>query len=116
MYPDCKKMVAYGEFRAPYEGDKSDTRFIYYGIQYLLDNFINVRWTEQDVERADLFYKTHNAGFTPYPYPKVLVHLFSANNWASSLFTRVPITSASRFLRFSFYHIILITLITHSPP
>ena len=33
MYPDSKKMVAYGEFRAGFQGDKADTRLIVYGMR-----------------------------------------------------------------------------------
>jgi len=80
MYPECQKMVAYGEFRAPYEGDSSDTRFIFTGMRYIIENFIAVPWTVEDVERADMFYKTHNAGFQPYPYPKDLFMKFVKEN------------------------------------
>jgi len=47
----------YGEFRVGYEKDKEDTRIVAYGIRYLIDNYIAKRWTMEDVERADLFYK-----------------------------------------------------------
>ncbi len=73
MYPDSKKAVGYGEFRKPYGGDKTDNRFVFYGIRYLVENFLCRRWTKEDVEKADLFYSTHNAGHTPFPFPK---HLF----------------------------------------
>lgn len=85
MYPDCQKMVAYGEFRSPYplqlktEKDK-DTRFVFYGMRYMLENYIAVPWTEDDVNKADLFYKTHNAGFSQYPYPKDLFMKFVKEN------------------------------------
>lgn len=73
MYPDSKKAVGYGEFRKPYGGDKTDNRFVFYGIRYLVENFLCRRWTKEDVEKADLFYSTHNAGHTAFPFPK---HLF----------------------------------------
>jgi nicotinic acid phosphoribosyltransferase len=42
------------------------------------------RWTVRDVERADLFYKTHNTGrdgsFCAYPYPKELFLKFIREN------------------------------------
>lgn len=52
MYPDAKKMVAYGEFRAPFEKDKKDHRFVCYGIRYIIDTYVNVRWTMADVEKV----------------------------------------------------------------
>ena len=33
MYPEAKKIVAYGEFRSPFEGRKDDQRLIFYGIR-----------------------------------------------------------------------------------
>lgn len=74
MYPDSKKAVAYGEFRKAYGGDKTDNRFVFYGIRYLVENYLNHQWTHEDVEKADRFYRTHNAGHTPFPFPK---HLFT---------------------------------------
>jgi len=73
MYPDCKHMVAYGEFRAPFNNDKEESRFVSYGIRYIVETFLNRKWTMEEVEKADLFYKTHNAGYTPFPFPKNLV-------------------------------------------
>lgn len=80
MYPEAKRMVAYGEFRAPYNKDESDSRFVYYGIRYIIENFVAVQWTEEDVELADKFYSTHNAGFQPYPFPKDLFLKFVREN------------------------------------
>jgi len=37
-----------------------------------VDHYLNRRWTVEDVEKAELFYSTHNAGKTPYLYPKEL--------------------------------------------
>lgn len=69
-------MIAYGEFRAPFNKDTSDTRFVFYGMQYFLQRYLFRQWTMEDVERADKFYSTHNAGFTNYPYPKELFEKF----------------------------------------
>lgn len=33
QYPACKRMVAYGEFRAPYNNNKEDSRLVSYGIR-----------------------------------------------------------------------------------
>jgi nicotinic acid phosphoribosyltransferase len=41
-------------------------------MRYIIDNYVNVRWTEEDVELADQFYKTHGVGFTQFPFPKDL--------------------------------------------
>ncbi len=73
MYPDSSKMVAYGEFRAPYETNKEDHRFVFYGMRYIIENYIAQPWTMEELEQVELFYKTHNTGFTPFDFPK---HLF----------------------------------------
>lgn len=38
-------MVAYGEFRAPFEKDKEDSRFVFWGIRYYVENYLNHKWT-----------------------------------------------------------------------
>uniref|UniRef100_A0A6B2L2A5 Nicotinamide phosphoribosyltransferase n=1 Tax=Arcella intermedia TaxID=1963864 RepID=A0A6B2L2A5_9EUKA len=73
-------MVAYGEFRAPYDNDKTDTRFVFYGIRYIIENYLSKPWTVQDVENAEKFYSTHGAGNTPYPYPRDLFLKFVKEN------------------------------------
>jgi nicotinic acid phosphoribosyltransferase len=65
-------MVAYGEFRSPYDKDPTDSRFVFYGSRYLIENYISHQWTEEDLQRADDFFSTHNVAKTPYPYPKEL--------------------------------------------
>jgi hypothetical protein len=80
MYPGAQRMVAYGEFRRGYDGDKEDTRLIFYGIRYIVENFLNYRWTEKDVQQAAAFYSTHNAGKTDYPFPKELFEKFVKEN------------------------------------
>ncbi|KAF9982724.1 hypothetical protein BGZ65_002559 [Modicella reniformis] len=92
IYPKAQKMVAYGEMRQAYEMDPHDNRIVFYGIRYILgwdliistvmmvvvnprdsiEKYVAKRWTLQDVEQAQLFYATHNAGFTPFPFPKDL--------------------------------------------
>ena len=37
-----------------------------------IENYLAKKWTLQDVEQAEVFFATHNAGFTPFPYPKDL--------------------------------------------
>ena len=82
MYPEAELMVAYGEFRAPFQKDPNDSRFVFYGMRYIIENFVAVQWTEEDVEQADLFYRTHGAGNTPFPFPK-------ASHAAASCFVAV---------------------------
>ncbi len=82
QYPDAaniKKMVAYGEFRCGYPR-MADNRITYYGIRYIVETVLNHQWTVAEVEKADKFFATHNAGFTPYPYPKDLFLKFIAEN------------------------------------
>lgn len=80
QYPDSNKMVAYGEFRKPYQGLEEDHRFVFYGIRYIVETYLNKKWTVEDVEKAEIFYKTHNVGFTEYPYPKDLFMKFVKEN------------------------------------
>jgi hypothetical protein len=50
-------LAQYGEFRQGFNKDKADTRLVSYGIRYLVENYIAKRWTMEDVEMADAFYK-----------------------------------------------------------
>lgn len=60
LYPSANKMIAYGEFRSSYNNDKIDHRIVFYGIRYVIENYVAKQWTEQDVQKTDLFFKTHN--------------------------------------------------------
>jgi len=81
QYPEAKLMVAYGEFRKPYEGLEDDHRLVWFGIRYIVENYLYRKWTKDDVEKAEKFYKTHNAGFTEYPYPtKLFMKSVEENN------------------------------------
>ena len=81
LYPEAQRMTAYGEFRAPFNKDKEDSRIVYYGIRYIVENYIAIKHTLKDVEEADAFFKTHNAGATPFPYPKDLfLKIVNENN------------------------------------
>ncbi|CAJ0862498.1 7623_t:CDS:10 [Entrophospora sp. SA101] len=82
MYPDAKKCVAYGEFRKGYNGDKEDTRVVFYGIRYMyeIENYVAIKWTLKDVELAEKFFATHNAGYTSFPFPKDLILKFIKEN------------------------------------
>lgn len=50
-------LLQYGGFRSGYAGDKEDTRVLLYGMRYILENYVFRPWTEEDVEKADLFYR-----------------------------------------------------------
>jgi hypothetical protein len=50
MYPEADLMVAYGEFRGPFQKDKEDSRFVFYGMRYIIDTYVSRQWTEEDVE------------------------------------------------------------------
>lgn len=81
QYPPSTKMVAYGEFRQGYDGDVTDTRLVFYGLRYILENYVTRRWTLQDVEMADRFYATHRApGHTAFPYPRAIFLQFISEN------------------------------------
>mmetsp|Transcript_30149 Transcript_30149/g.71509 ORF Transcript_30149/g.71509 Transcript_30149/m.71509 type:complete len:571 (-) Transcript_30149:94-1806(-) len=79
MYPACKSMSAYGEFREKFTG-MDDNRFVFYGMRYYIENFVARKWTKADVDAAEAFYKTHNAGYTPFPFPRDLFNKFIAEN------------------------------------
>jgi nicotinic acid phosphoribosyltransferase len=66
-------MVAYAEFRQAFNKDQSDSRIVFYGMRYLIETYINVKWTLVMVEQAEIFYSMHNAGKSNFPFPK---HLF----------------------------------------
>jgi len=78
QYPDAKRMVAYGEFRKGFKGDKDDTRLVAYGVRSVVERFLLRRWTVDDLDRADRFLSTHNAGNTPFPWPRDLFERFIA--------------------------------------
>lgn len=78
-YPDANEMSAYGECRKSYP-DVDDDRIVFYGIRYIVDNYLNKQWTVEDVEKADKFYSTHNVGFSEYPFPKDLFLKFVKEN------------------------------------
>lgn len=80
QYPaNTTKMVAYGEFRAPFNKDKSDQRIVFYGMRQIIKDFVAIPWSAKDVERLDDFLKTHDV-FGAYPFPKELFMKFVNNN------------------------------------
>ncbi|CAG9465634.1 unnamed protein product [Pedinophyceae sp. YPF-701] len=81
QYPEAQRMVAYGEFRRGFEKDVEDTRFVCFGMRYIIENYLLRQWTMQDVEMADAFYKSHLApGNTAFPWPRDLFERFVREN------------------------------------
>ncbi|RHZ75245.1 hypothetical protein Glove_216g80 [Diversispora epigaea] len=80
LYPEAIKHVAYGEFRAGFNKDKEDTRLIFYGIRYIIENYIAKKWTLEDVELAEKFLSTHNDNYTNFPFHKELFLKFIEEN------------------------------------
>ncbi|KAJ1937601.1 hypothetical protein GGF37_005139, partial [Kickxella alabastrina] len=67
LFPAAQKAVAYAEFRHGFNNDSSDERMVFYGLQYIIDQYINRRWTAEDVEMSNHFFSTHNTGHTAFP-------------------------------------------------
>ena len=84
MYPECEKMIAYGEFREPMQGmmtnDKQDNRFVFYGMRHYVDNYVSKKWTRHDLVMAEMFFSTHNSQGTSYPFPRDLFENFIDEN------------------------------------
>ncbi|CAG8567172.1 4783_t:CDS:10 [Ambispora leptoticha] len=80
LFPEAKKAVAYAEFRSGFKNDNEDTRIVFYGFRYIIENYISVKWTRKDVELAEKFFATHNAGYTNFPFPKDLILKFIEEN------------------------------------
>lgn len=93
QYPEAKKMVAYGEFRKPYNDFiDGDARFVCYGIRYVVETYLLKQWTVDDVVQAKRFYKTHNALNTEFPFPEELFLRFIKKNdgWFPIKFQALP--------------------------
>jgi hypothetical protein len=37
-----------------------------------IEKYIVIKWTKKDVDLAEKFFSTHNAGYTSFPFPKDL--------------------------------------------
>lgn len=79
QYPGATKMVAYGEFRRE-PGWADYEKLVFYGIRYIVEEYLYRRWTQQDVDIAADFYRQHNAGNTQYPFPEELFRKFVREN------------------------------------
>ncbi|KAJ2806403.1 hypothetical protein H4R21_000879 [Coemansia helicoidea] len=76
LYPAAQEAVAYVEFRHGFDKDDGDQRMVFYGLRYVIEEYVSRQWREQDVEQAAAFFSTHNAGHTAYPFPKALFQRF----------------------------------------
>ncbi|KAJ1965851.1 hypothetical protein GGI12_000480 [Dipsacomyces acuminosporus] len=72
LYPEAKQASAYAEFRQGFDKDTEDERIVFYGMRYIIEEYVSRRWRKEDVDLAEAFFSTHNAGFTKYPFPKEL--------------------------------------------
>lgn len=73
--------MQYGEFRHGFDKDDTDTRIVFYGIRYILENYLLKQWTMDDVDKCDAFFSTHLAPtFSSFPYPKDLFIKFIKEN------------------------------------
>lgn len=118
------RLSQYGEFRAGYDKDTTDTRIVFYGLKYVLDSHINKQWTAQDVQRAELFFRyaihavylhtiqmvpthihhqhsTHLAGYRPFPFPKALFDKIINDCNGMTAFSVCPFVVTCVFLCFS---------------
>ncbi|KAJ2852383.1 hypothetical protein IWW36_000270 [Coemansia brasiliensis] len=80
VFPDAQQATAYAEFRHALNKDSEDQRMVFYGLQYIIKSYIAQPWTQQDVDEAEAFFNTHNAGFTKFPFPKKLFLKFIQEN------------------------------------
>jgi len=72
-------MTAYGSFRAPFSGAK-DTRIVYHGICYIIENYVAVPWTIEELDEADDFFKTFGPGESQHPFPREIFEKFILEN------------------------------------
>jgi len=130
MYPECSKMIAYGEFRTPMQGMKTDgiqdNRFVFYGMRHYIENYICKKWTLHDMEMAEMFFSTHNTQSSAYPFPKDLFESFITHNngyfpvtihalpEGTVAYTRTPvfmITAQDKYARLCTYLETLLTMV-----
>lgn len=80
MYPTAKQQIAYGEFRMPFneinkqwkEGIVTDSRIVFYGIQYIIDTYINKPITQDAVDQTKKFFSTHDFLGGKYDNPETI--------------------------------------------
>jgi len=80
QYPSgTTKMVAYGEFQSSFDKDKQDSRLVFYGMRQLINDFIAVPWSANDVDKLSQFLSTHGV-LGGYEFPKGLFMKFINEN------------------------------------
>jgi hypothetical protein len=88
----------YGEFRRGYKTDgvhdAEDTRLVFAGMPYIVASYLERRWTADDVEEAARFFMTHDAGGTPFPFPRHLFDKFVAENDGACAHLRAEVAGA----------------------
>jgi len=58
-----------------------DTRFVWFGVRYVVEHYLHRVWTEADVDAAAAFFATHRApGAGPFPFPRELFSRFVRDN------------------------------------
>lgn len=77
--------MAYGECRTSFNKDLEDSRIVFYGLDYILEKYINRKWTIDDLLETERFCQSHNAGKTPFPWPKDLFTKVSIIYYLSSI-------------------------------
>jgi nicotinamide phosphoribosyltransferase len=50
----------------------NDSRIVFYGLRYYIQQFLTRGITEEDIRRSEKFYSEHNMGGTPVSFPKKL--------------------------------------------
>jgi nicotinic acid phosphoribosyltransferase len=76
--------LQYTSFRSGFAGDTSDTRAIFWGLDHILETYIERRWTEDDVHAAGAFWGAHRVGrdgaAAAFPFPRDLFLRFVRDN------------------------------------
>ncbi|KAI0219377.1 hypothetical protein L0F63_000516 [Massospora cicadina] len=80
LYPPSQIMSAYGAFRAPFNRDPYDERILFYGIRFITEEYLNRRWTLEELAMSEKFFATHNKNFTPFPFDGSLFKKFITEN------------------------------------
>ncbi|KAJ2454306.1 hypothetical protein GGF42_003638 [Coemansia sp. RSA 2424] len=80
LYPKAQATTAYCEFRHGFDKDTTDERMVFCGLRYIIEQYVARPWTLQDIDMAEAFFRTHNAGFTEFPFPKHLFLKFISEN------------------------------------
>ncbi|KAJ9071407.1 hypothetical protein DSO57_1037222 [Entomophthora muscae] len=80
LYPPSRAMSAYGAFRASFRRDPKDSRILFYGMRYLIEEYLNRRWTLEDLALSEAFFSTHNSNFSPFPFDNSLFKRFIEEN------------------------------------